>query len=245
MRTFLGIVLAAAVGVAAPVSARAADRDKAVAVIEQAIKAHGGAEALAKAGKRSRVGQGAIVLNNNEVAFKTEETVRFPDHCRVDLAPGGTRLVLVLNGDKGWMQAGGATQPMNKETYTEWRDELYVWWLMTLTPLLKDGFELKPLADAKVNDKESAVVKVSRKDRPDVRLYFDKKSGLLIKIARRGQKGGVPINMEYHYSDHKDYDGVKWPSKELTTMNGTKLSEVKFTSYKSLERVEDKTFDKP
>ena len=182
----------------------------------------------------ARAGQGAIVLNNNEVPFKTEETVRFPDHCRVDLDLGRTRLVVVLNGDKGWMQAGGATQPMNKDTYAERRDELYVWWLMTLTPLLKDGFELKPLADAKVNDKEAAVVKVSRKDRPDVRLYFDKKSGLLIKIARRGQNAGVPINMEYHYSDHKDYDGVKWPGKELTTMNGTKLSEVKFTSYKSL-----------
>ncbi|HEY7310441.1 MAG TPA: hypothetical protein VH643_13835 [Gemmataceae bacterium] len=252
MRTFLGVMLAAAV--AAPASVRAADGDKpgvdvtknaAAAIIEKAIKAHGGAEALNKAQKRTRSGQGVIVLNKNEVPFKTEETVGFPGRCRVDLDLGKTRLVVVLNGDKGWMQAGGASQPMDKASYTERRDELYVWWLMTLTPLLKDDFELKPLADAKVNGQDAAVVKVSRKDRPVIRLYFDKKSGLLLKIARRGENAGVPITMEYQYRDHKEFDGVKWPATELTTMNGNKLSEVKFASYKSLDRVEDKTFEKP
>jgi hypothetical protein len=143
------------------------------------------------------------------------------------------------------MLAGGAVQEMDKTTLTERREELYVWWLMTLTPLLRDGFDLKPLADAKVNDLEAAVVKVSRKDYPDVRLYFDKKSGLLVKIGRRGSEAGVPINKAYLYSDHKDYDGVKMPGKELITMNGSKLSEVKFTNYKSLDSIAEKTFDKP
>src|SRR5690242_8039061 len=226
MRTYLGIMLAATVSAGVPLSVRADDRDKAVAVIEQAIKAHGGAEALNKAQKRSRNGGGVIVLNKNEVPFKTEEMVSFPDRCRVDLDLGRTRLMVVLNGDKGWMQAGGSTQPMDRGTFTERRDELYVWWLMTLTPLLKDGFELKPLADARINDHEAAVVKVSRKGQSDLRLFFDKKSGLLIKISRRGENAGVPITLEYQYSDHKDFDGVKWPVREVTTMNGNKLSEV-------------------
>src|SRR5690242_19221116 len=116
MRTFVGVMLAM-VAVTAPISIRAADRDTALAVIEQGIKAHGGTEALEKAQKRSRSGQGVIVLNNNEVPFKTEETVSFPDRCRVDLDLGRTRLVVVLNGDKGWMQAGGASQPMDKTTF--------------------------------------------------------------------------------------------------------------------------------
>ncbi len=195
--------------------------------------------------KRSRSGEGAILLGGEE-PFKTEETVRFPDHCRMRLEVRRAQLVIVLNGDKGWMLPGGGTaQEMDKRTLNERREELYVWWLMTLTPLLKDGFELKPLADAKVNDREAAVVKVSRKGNPDLRLYFDKKSGLLVKIARRATEAGVAVNKEYFYSDHKEYDGAKMPSKEIITMNGNKLSEVKFTSYKALDRIEDKTFDKP
>lgn len=244
MRTFLGIMLAM-VGVAAPVSVRAADRDKAMAVIEQAVKAHGGAEALNKAQKRSRSGQGVAVFNNKEVPLKTEETVRFPDCCRVDLKFDRFPVVLVLNGEKGWYQPGGATQEMGKEMLKEKREELFVWWLMTLTPLLKDDFELKLLDDAKVNGQDASVIKASRKDHPTVRLYFDKKSSLLVKMTRRATEAGVPLTKEYLYSDHKDYDGVKWPAKELTTIGGNKLSEVKFTSYKVLDRVEDKTFDKP
>src|SRR5262249_26193470 len=143
------------------------------------------------------------------------------------------QLIVVLNGDKGWMLTGGGTaQEMNKETLSERREELYVWWLMTLTPLLKDGFELKPLADAKVNDREAAVVKVSRQGHSDLPLYSNKKSGLLVKIARRASEAGVALNKEYLYSDHKDFDGAKMPGKEIITMNGNKLSEVKFTRCK-------------
>ncbi|HEY7156659.1 MAG TPA: hypothetical protein VH575_22005 [Gemmataceae bacterium] len=244
MRKVLGIVLAL-LGAAAPTSGWADDRATALAVVEQAIKAHGGAEALNKMHKRSRSGEGVIRLGG-EAPFKTEETVHFPDRCRMSLDVERARLIVVLNGDKGWMLTGdGTAQEMNKQTLSERREELYVWWLMTLTPLLKDGFELKPLADAKVNDREAAVVKVSRKGRSDLRLYFDKKSGLLVKIARRATEAGVALNKEYLYSDHKDFDGAKMPGKEVITMNGSKLSEVKFTRCKALDRVEDKTFDKP
>lgn len=245
MRTFLVGIMLMAMGAVVPGAVRADDREKAVAVIEQAIKAHGGAEALNKAQKRSRNGQGIILRNNNEVPFKTEETVQFPDRCRMALDFERARLLVVLNGDKGWLQVGGSAQPMGKDTFTERRDELYVWWAMTLTPLLKDGFELKPLADDKVNGQDAAVVRVARKDYPVLRLFFDKKSGLLVKIARRATEAGIPANKEYLYSDHKEHDGVKWPAKEVTTVFGKKQSEVKFTRYQSLQRIDDKTFEKP
>jgi len=242
MRIILGIVLLTWLG--APVSVEAGDREKALAVIERAVKAHGGVEALNKGPVRVRSGEGVGGLSG-ERPFTTEETVRFPDRCRTVVEQGRERLTLVLNGDKGWIQSGGATQEMNKAAFPEWRDELYVWWLMTLTPLQKDGFDLKPLPDAKVNEQEAAVVKVSSKGFPDASLFFDKKTGLLVKIARNGTKAGSPIRFEYLYSDHKDFDGVKLPSKEIQKYNGVKFYEVKFTSYKFLSRIDDDTFRKP
>ena len=91
-------------------------------------------------------------------------------------------MILVLNGDKGWIQAGGATRELTKQDLKERREELYVWRLMNLTPLLNEEFKLTRLADAKVGGREAAVVKVEHKDYPDARLYFDKKSGLLVKL---------------------------------------------------------------
>jgi hypothetical protein len=244
MRYVLGIV-AASVCAAASSTAWAGERDKAITVIEQAIKAHGGAEALNKARLRSRTGQGVVTLGG-ETRINTEETVQFPNRCRVVVTVERSRIVLVLNGDKGWTQAGGTTQEMTKESLKERQEELYVWRLMNLTPLLADEFQLRPLADAKVNDADAAVVQVSHKDYPDARLFFDKKSGLLVKIARRAQEAGVPVAKEYLYSDHKDFDGVKMPAKEIIKLNGTvKMSDVTFNNYKVLSQVKDKLFEKP
>jgi hypothetical protein len=171
--------------------------------------------------------------------------VQLPDRCRMVLELGSNRIVLVLTRDKGWMQAGGVTQEMTKASFTERREELYVWWLQSLTPLAKADYELKPLADAKVNGQDTAVIKVSRKDYPDVRLFFDKKSGLLLKLARRATEAGLSISKEYYYSDYKDQDGVKLPSKEIITINGNKLTEVTFSKYKLLTRIDESTFAKP
>lgn len=228
-----------------PLAALASERDKAVAVIEQAIKAHGGADALNKAMKRSRSGKGAVTLGG-ETKLTTEETLELPERCRVVLTLERARVILVINGKRGWTQAGGVTQEMTRESLKERREELYVWWLMNLTPLLKDEFELTPLADARVGDHEAAVVKVARKDYPDVRLFFNKKTGLLIKMTRPATEAGLRVTKEYQYSDHKEFDGVKMPTKEIVTLNGsTKLSEVRFSEYKVLSGVDAKTFDRP
>jgi hypothetical protein len=245
MRRFVGIVVAAA-WLGAPTAGQAGERDKALGVIDKAIKAHGGAEALNKAMIHSRTGAGVVTLGG-EVRLRTEETVSLPERCRVILeSQQRNRIVLVLNGDKGWTQAGGAAEEMAKAAFKEKQEELYVWWLMNLTPLVKEEFQLKPLAAAKVNGQDASVIQVSRKDSPDVRLFFDNKSGLLVKIARRAKESGLVVNKEYFYSDHKEFDGVKMPTKEIVVLNGSiKMSEITFDNYKILSRVEDKLFEKP
>jgi hypothetical protein len=244
MRTLVRIMLMA-VCAGAPVSVWASDRDKALAVIEQAIKAHGGAEALTKAQTRLRGGRGMGAITNN-VPFNLEETFHLPDQDRLVVRVGAHRMIIVLNGDKGWqVPFGGAAQQIGKEMLQELREEPYVLWLATLVPLQKGGFDLMSLPDAKVNGQDAAVVKVSRKDHRDVSLFFDKKTSLLIKIRRRAKEASVAYDKEYSYSDYKDYDGVKLPSTEVIAHNGKKVSEVKFTSYKLLSKIEESTFSKP
>ena len=228
-----------------PTSVRGGDRDKALQVIEQAIKAHGGAEALEKAQMCSRSGKGVVFTPSGEDRLTTEEMVHLPDSCRVVLEFGRNRITLVLKGDKGWMQSAGVTQELNKEALRERRDDLYVWWLVGLTPLRKEEFTLTPLADVRVERQDAAVIKVSRRGYPDVRLFFDKKSGLLLKSARRATEAGFAFTKEHVYSDYKDCDGVKLPGKEVVTNNGNKLVEVSFSDYRLLRRIDDKTFDKP
>jgi hypothetical protein len=229
----------------AAVAVRADDRAEARAVVEKAVKAQGGAEGLAKAAVATRSGKGVLSLGA-EIAFTSEETYNLPGQLRVKLEAGKMQLQRVLNGDKGWQQsAGGETIELAKDRLAEAQEEAYVWWLVTLAPLLKDGFDLAPLAEAKVNDRPALGVKVSARNRPDAALYFDKESGLLVKIARRARETGVAVDKEYFYSDYKDVDGVKVPGKEVMHVNGRKFYEVQYREYKFLGKPDEGAFARP
>src|SRR5437660_12750884 len=125
---------------ASPVDAD--DRDKASAVIDRAIQAHGGEAALTKAQLMTRSATGEMTLFDKAVPFKDEMAAQLPDRLRsfVDVGEGEQKVLvlLVINGDKGWQSAGGAVMELTKERLGELREEAYIMWLSTLAPLKKD-----------------------------------------------------------------------------------------------------------
>src|SRR5262249_43908858 len=156
------------------------------AVVERAIKAHGGADALTKAQTLVRNGTGSMTQFGQTVPFTDEGTWSLPDRLRVAAELDKKfKLTIVLNGDKGWQSVGGPAVELSAERLGELREEAYVLWLTTLTPLTKSEYTLTPLAEIKVNGDPAVGVLAKTKGRPDVKLYFDKKSDLLVKVERR------------------------------------------------------------
>jgi hypothetical protein len=245
MRTTLGAFLL--LGLVAPLAA--ADQDAARAVIDRAIKAHGGADALNKAQTAVRTSTGTMTLFGKELTFSDEVTWQLPDHLRlvIDVGTGQdrTHLTLVVNPDKGWQATGGMVMDLGPDRLEELREEAYVLWITTLTPLQKSGFELTPLPDATVGSHAAAVVKVASKGHADARLYFDKDSGLLIKLDRRAREQGLMVDKEYVYAEHKDFDGVKLPSKLVELINGKRFTDLANISYKFPRTVNDAVFARP
>jgi hypothetical protein len=222
------------------------DRADALAIVDEAIKAHGGAEALAKTQTLSRISTGTMYLFEKAIPCTEEVTMSLPDRLRIAAElDKRAKITLVLNGDKGWTSDGGVANPMAAVRIKEIADEAYVNWLTTLTPLKKDGFELKPLPETKVDGKAAVGVLVSSKGHEAAKLYFDKESHLLAKIEREGLQNGEKATIEYQYGSYKEVDGVKLPGKLVEFVNGKKALELKPTSYKLLTKVDDATFGKP
>src|SRR5262245_62119647 len=98
---------------------RADSPDQARAVIEQAIKAHGGADALARTRLVIQQHKGEIATFGATVPFTGEWALHLPDQGRwsFDLDAGGTKIrtIFVLNRDKGWRLGGGATKELSKQ----------------------------------------------------------------------------------------------------------------------------------
>src|SRR5262249_10315074 len=145
------------------------EQEDARAVVEQAIKAHGGADALNKAQTLTRSGSGTMAQLNSTVPLSVEEAWGLPDRGRLAVEIDKKfRVIIVINGDKGWQSTGGPTADLSGERLGEYREELNVLWLLTLTPLLKDEFKLATLPEIKVNGEPAVGVKATAKGRGDV-----------------------------------------------------------------------------
>ena len=228
------------------ISSAAADEatDK---VLDRAMRAHGGADKLARARRMQRSASGTLAVGGGNAEFSEELLVDLPDRSRhrITLKAKGTAFLAIVNGERGWQVAGGATQDLGKDRLREIRDDLYLLYLTTLTPLRKEKrFTLKAVPDVDVQGRKAAGVQVSCQGHGDVRLYFDKGTGLLVKAVRQTLVAGLPVDKETAYSDHKEFGGVRLPTSILETVNGNKYLELRSARY-TFPKVDDRSFAKP
>lgn len=243
----LGVLLAAVTG-----PARA--DNTAQAIVDQAIKAHGGKEKLAKTAFFVRTVKGKIEGAGKPVEFAGTALFHLPDQARWTLELQGAQkwlMTLAINGDKGWRLGGGEAKEMSKQEWQEQHERAYAGWLTTLLPLKEKEFTLAVIPKAK-KDKEDMVgdeavvgITASRKGYPDVKLYFSKKSGLLLKTERRGKEAGILFTMVYLFSGYKEFDGVMMPTSRQELANGKKVVEWTATDYKFPSKPPEGAFVKP
>jgi hypothetical protein len=242
MRTLFVLMTAAA---CCPAAA-AGPREDALAVVEQALKAHGGEEAMAKAQTVSRTGAGVRVLAGKEAPFTEEAVFDLPDRMRAAVeVDKQVKVVVVVTDAKGWTVAGGPAAEMGDERLKEEQDELVALWLATLAPLKKAGVELTPLPEGQVDGKAALGVSAAVKGHRPVKLWFDKATKLLVKAERRAAEGGEAADKEYLFGDPKDFDGAKLPTRLTVTVGGKKTIEYTSLSYKLLRKADDATFARP
>ena len=245
MRHLLALALLLTGWFGAPLLLSAGDREDALAIIDRAIKAHGGEEALTKAQNAVRKGSGILINAGQETLFTDVISMNLPGKVRMNLEIGkGNTVVTVLNGDQGWQRSGGAVSDLGRDFRDEIREEAYILWLTTLAPLKKEGFDLAPVAEIKVDGKPAEGVKVSRKSYRQVRLYFDKGTGMLVKISGAGRVAGLVVEKEYLYSGFKDFGGARLFTQSVEMVNGRKSSELKTATYE-LRKSEDSVFTRP
>jgi hypothetical protein len=224
--------------------------DEPRAIIERAIKAHGGQERLEKL-KTDRVTlKGTMTINDKPVEFTGETTVNLPSQLRsvtvLMLEPKPRTIVQLLNGDKATVAIDGQPQPVVASAVQEIRDIMMLNRAERLTPLLSDkAFELTALDESKVDDKPVVGVKVRLKNHADLKMFFDKDSGLLVKTEHVREESKKKITQEEFYSDFRDVDGYKRPRKTVVHRGGKPFLEMEEVEVKYLDKVDETLFTKP
>jgi hypothetical protein len=155
--------------------------------------------------------------------------------------------VSVLAGDKGWRKFGDDVMPLDKDALANEKRTLYLNVVpMTILPLKDKGFKVEAAGEEKVADKPAAVLKVTAPDGKDFKLYFDKESGLPVKlVAKVVGFMGDEFTQETTYVEYKEMGGIKKATKVQSKRDGEKFIETTVTEFRTLEKVDPKLFEAP
>lgn len=227
-------------------------QEDAAAILEKGIQAHGGEAKLAKVKAATWRAKGTIYGAGDPTPYTGEWALQFPAQARVilEMEINGVPIkhIRVLDRDKGWIkQNRDDAYELDDDLLTEDRRQVGLQWLATLLPLRDKAFTLTTLPETKIDGTAAVGIKATAKDRPDVRLYFDKEKGLLLRFESpvKDPKTGKDIRQEILYSDYKEVDGVQKAMKMTIRREGKKYLEQEIADFRLKDKIDDRTFGKP
>jgi hypothetical protein len=232
-------------------AAAALQPDDARAVIDRAIKAHGGADTLSKNAVHAWKAKGAMTAGGGKMEYVADYTFLAPDKLRFDLDmdAGGQKMQLTAatDGKIAWEQMGATMREMPKQKQEEFQHTAYVIYLSQLTPLLDKAYKIEPLGESKHGDQTLVGVKVSHPGRRDVSLFFDKATGLLTKTRTQAfdEFQNKEVVQENVFTGYRDANGRKVFGKMTIQRDGKDFIVEEFSEQRALDKIDANKFAKP
>jgi hypothetical protein len=229
--------------------ARADEKDEAKAVIDKALKAMGGEAKVAKLKAGTWKATLTASEGGNDVSVVSDGTWQGKDqyHINGEATFGGRTesAMFVINGDKGWGKHNDRVDEA-KDELPLIKNGLYAMRAPQLLPEFKGkDSKLSHLGEVKVNDKPAVGVSVAHKDFKDISVFFDTESGLPVKTEiHLTDPRGKEITVEFFYSDYKEMEGIKHPTKLLIKFDN-KEAKMEVSEIKAKDKVDDSEFAKP
>ena len=204
-------------------------------ILEKYVAALGGADAIRKVS--SRVMTGTVLAGGGETPI--ELFTKAPNK-RVSISSGTS--FTAFDGTAGWM--GSTGRPAREMSATE-ADAAGLDAEFSLALRLKEIFpQLRRGRPETIGGVECETLTGTRPGRPPVRLYFDRNSGLLVRMVRYADSPVGRNATEIDYADYREMDGVKSPFRwTLSRPNGRFTIQVK--EAKNNVAIEDAKFAKP
>jgi hypothetical protein len=228
--------------------------DDAKAIIEKAVKAHGGDELLGKMKAGQTQNKGKMKLPGvGEVEFTQEVSYLLPDKLKeslnLEIANQKVTVTTIVNGDKVSINANGTEIEINDDIKKALKDALEMMKAARLVSLLKDKeYQLSVIGESKVEGKPAVGIHIEAKGKKDINLFFNKETGLLAKVEFRSVSPATQkevteerIILEYQ---QKDKNSPPMPKKIVVKHDGEQFMEAEVIEVKLLETIDESEFKK-
>jgi hypothetical protein len=219
------------------------------AVIDKAVKAHGGLGKLTKALESK--GKGTLHVANNNLPFTQQAFAspsgQFKEVMELEVNGQKVRVITVFDGKQGWINANGQAVNVDDKLLKELKEASYMMQVGRLAALKDPAITLALIGEVMVNGRPVLGVKVSSKGHRDIDLYFDKATGLMAKVERRTVDimSGQEVTEERIVLEYQEVDGMKTTKKAVVNRDGKKFMELELTEVKFPEKIDDSEFAMP
>jgi hypothetical protein len=244
------LLLVVAAGLALVPAGRVLAQDDVRAVLDRAIKAHGGEEKINQI-KAARIkSKGRLELGGGldfTQQITTQRPNKFREEMEFEVKGKQVKIITVFDGKKGAIQVNDKKLPLTDKITAALREAGQMMEMTRLVALRKKPFELAPLGEVRVNDMPAVGIRVSRKGANDVNLYFDKGTGLLAKLEHRtvDPLSGKELTEERIIKEYQKGDGVATPKKVTVNRDGQPFLQVEVQEVRHLDAVDDGEFTLP
>ena len=183
-----------------------------LAVIEKSVQAQGGMGNLLRATAGYRKVKG--VFHSDNFKFTGESYSDASNRVKITLRGGDAnfpevRVMVIEDDGSGWASYDGAVFDFDAKLQKRMRKGSYADKVSGLVSLLRDkGYSLQFAGETKVKDAFAASVKVRYAGMPEITLYFDKVTRMLIKTAyiMEDLDTGKEFLQEVYYSQFEEFN---------------------------------------
>src|SRR5215813_3255254 len=188
------------------------------ALLDKYVAAVGGADALKKI--TSRVQKGSITAFGNQ-KMPIDIYSKAPDKRVSTVHRKDMESVTAYDGKMGWMSVPGRVRPMNAQESEGASMDADLALPAHLSAMFTK-FEIEE--GEKVDGHLTWLVNGNREGKPPVKLYFDRQSGLLLRLVRFTDSplGLNPLQIDF--ADYRDSDGLKIPFKWTQARPGNRFT---------------------
>lgn len=224
-----------------PTSKLKASSPEAVKIVDAALKAHGGLDALKQKTSASVVEAKGKYYGQ---PYTSKTHWKAPDKMLMDIV--SMKATMGYIGKTCWTKLHEVVLDCQGEESKVAQELLITAHWSTLYPLKEKGVSLQLAKTAKVNGQETEGVTAAKAGVGiKVTLSFYKKTHLLAAISYRGHwSGGKQGLLTTLILGYKKVDGLQLPAKSLMSFNGKIIIEEEVTKL-SLGKVDDKVFVRP
>jgi hypothetical protein len=204
-------------------------------IVDKYVAALGGAEAIRKV--TSRIMKGTIAVGGSEMPI--ELFTKAPNK-RVSISNGQS--FTAFDGTAGWMGSTGrpARDMSAAESEAAGLDAEF-----SLALRLKEIFpQLRRGRSETIGGVECETLNGTGPGRPPVRLYFDRNSGLLLRMVRYAETPVGRNATQIDYADYREMDGVKSPFRWTLSRTNGRFT-IQIAEARNNAPIEDARFLKP